>query len=577
MSGFEIVGVVLGAIPLIISAIDCYKTTSQKIKFMTKKELLLDRLIQSLEEQKFLLDNEIRLALQGTHLDEEEIIALIARQGLNPFQDPEIADSLKDHLGDAFPLYKKAVSRCEDNLKAIIANISGLSSASQVSISISLMKPLESNGEISPILYAQKRNSDKFEFTKRIKFSIRKEDLQKQIAELNDCNEALSRLRIRSAEVKSFAAQPMSRTIAKFASVLNGVQNYAQRLYSAISSGCTDECHLEHETRLFLQTRSSEMNTKHQKPQILKQTPLSFSITFSPRPVSSHPEFLGNKYQVRVLEEDLDQFDESAERQRVVQISLPSPPKGPSASPRQIKDICQYIQLAHENKQPFDLYLSRSAKLCSCSGSVGPDLEMGMDDKGFHDVLTLRDVLLSMQDTKTITPQWTMNQRMALSFNIASSILQLHSTPWLKSPLISSSIRFMPNSLNFKNAPRPFILSAFPIQNEPASPCTAKTSLLELGILLLEIWHIKTIDSYACEKSLQDSNCYGHRYEVARHWLDISDDSMLPFHLELVTRCIECTFATSSATPDWSDITFRKSVCEYVLKPLWDNCPQKLW
>jgi hypothetical protein len=142
MSGFEIVGVVLGAIPLIISAINCYKTTSQKIKFMTKKELLLNRLIQSLEEQKFLLDNEIRLALQGTHLDEEEIIALIARQGLNPFQDPEIADSLKDHLGEAFPLYKKAVSRCEDNLKAIIANISGLSSASQVSISISLMKPL---------------------------------------------------------------------------------------------------------------------------------------------------------------------------------------------------------------------------------------------------------------------------------------------------------------------------------------------------------------------------------------------------------------------------------------------------
>jgi hypothetical protein len=102
----------------------------------------------------------------------------------------------------------------------------------------------------------------------------------------------------------------MSRTIAKFASVLNGVQNYAQRLYSAISSGCTDGCHLEHETRLYLQTRSSEMNTKHQKPQNLKQTPLSFLITFSPRPVSSHPEFLGNKYQVRVLEEDLDQFDE---------------------------------------------------------------------------------------------------------------------------------------------------------------------------------------------------------------------------------------------------------------------------
>lgn len=134
MSGFEVVGVVLGAIPLIISAIDYYKVTSQKIKFMTKKELLLNRLIQSLEEQKFLLDSEIRLALQGTHLEEEDIIGLISQQGLNPFQDPKAADSLKEHLGEAFPLYKNAVSRCEDNLKAIIANISGLKSTSQVGL-----------------------------------------------------------------------------------------------------------------------------------------------------------------------------------------------------------------------------------------------------------------------------------------------------------------------------------------------------------------------------------------------------------------------------------------------------------
>ncbi|CAI7586430.1 unnamed protein product [Penicillium pancosmium] len=297
MSGFEVVGAVLGAIPLIISAIDYYKLTSQKIRFMAKKELLLNRLIQSLEEQKFLLDNEIRLALQGTHLEEEEIITLISQQGLNPFEDPETADSLKEHLGEAFPLYKKAVSRCEDNLKAIIANIGGLRSASQ-----------ENQGEIPSILRAQRRNSGKFEFTKRIKFSIRKEELQQQIVELNDCNEILSRLRIRSAEVKSITAQPMSRTIAKLATTLNGIQNYAQRLYSAISSGCMAECHLEHEARLFLQTRSSEMDTKHQKS--FKKTTLSFSIAFSPRPVSSHPEFLGSNYPVRVLDENLDQFEE---------------------------------------------------------------------------------------------------------------------------------------------------------------------------------------------------------------------------------------------------------------------------
>jgi hypothetical protein len=104
-----------------------------------------------------------------------------------------------------------------------------------------------------------------------------------------------------------------------------------------------------------------------------------------------------------------------------------------------------------------------------------------------------------------------------------------------------------------------------------------KGSLLELGIMLLEIWHIKSIDSYASERGLQMNDSYGTRYEIARHWLNFSYDDMLPFYLELVTRCIECTFTSTSATPDWCDFTFRKSICEYVLKPLWENCPQRFW
>jgi hypothetical protein len=135
----------------------------------------------------------------------------------------------------------------------------------------------------------------------------------------------------------------------------------------------------------------------------------------------------------------------------------------------------------------------------------------------------------------------------------------------------------MSDSLKFANIPQPFIVREFPTQNRTTSRCTAKASLLELGIMLLEIWHMKPIDYYASERDLQTNDSYGTRYEVARHWLSFSDDNMLPFYLELVTRCIECTFATTAATPDWGDFTFRMSVCEHVLKPLWENCPQKLW
>lgn len=132
MSGLEVVGVVLGAIPLIISALDHYKVTSQRIKLMAKKEILLNQLIESLEEQRFFFQTDICLALKETHLEERQIIELMDEQGLNLFQDAEIADALKEYLGEGFALYTNAVARCQHILRDIVANISGLVSTVQV-------------------------------------------------------------------------------------------------------------------------------------------------------------------------------------------------------------------------------------------------------------------------------------------------------------------------------------------------------------------------------------------------------------------------------------------------------------
>ncbi|PIG89847.1 hypothetical protein AARAC_005881 [Aspergillus arachidicola] len=567
MSGIEVVGVVLSAIPLIISALDCYKTTSQRIKFMAKKELLLNQLIQSLEEQKFYFQTDICLALKETHLEEKQIISLIEERGLNSFQDPDISDALKEYLGDGFALYTNAVARCEHILSDIVANISGLVETSRWD-----------RKDLPAILQSQLKRNGRFEFTKRIKFSVGKEDLQRQIHELDESTKTLSRLRNQSIARRNVTVQPMSRTIAKFTATLSVVQSYAYRLYSAVACGCIARCHPEHEARLFLQTRSSAMNKHH--PKSLKKPAISFMMTFCPHPMPSCPPLLNNKYEVKVLEEDLDHFEDNLKIdrgiQQVVQINPPSPPRTPSPSAQQIDDLCRFIHQAYESSQSLNLYLSRCAKLCYSHGPVDPGINMKIDDTPSHDTITLKDALFSMQDPKSTAPEWTINQQMALSFNITSSMMQLHSTPWLAFPLTSSSVRFTPESMKLKGTPQPFIVSAFPIPNQATTPYTTKASMLELGIMLLEIWHLRSIDSYASERALEMNNSYGTRYEIARNWVSFSDDNMLPFYLELVTRCIECTFATTSATPDWSDLTFRKSVCEHVLKPLWENCPQKL-
>jgi hypothetical protein len=106
---------------------------------------------------------------------------------------------------------------------------------------------------------------------------------------------------------------------------------------------------------------------------------------------------------------------------------------------------------------------------------------------------------------------------------------------------------------------------------------STRDSMLELGIILLELWHAQSIDSFATDNGLSLTSTFGSRYDVAQKWIAHSEDEgdMMPFYLEAATRCIECTFTIAGAKPDWNDFTFQKSVCQYVFKPLLDICPAK--
>ncbi|KAL2827451.1 hypothetical protein BJY01DRAFT_255715 [Aspergillus pseudoustus] len=101
--------------------------------------------------------------------------------------------------------------------------------------------------------------------------------------------------------------------------------------------------------------------------------------------------------------------------------------------------------------------------------------------------------------------------------------------------------------------------------------------MLELGILLLELWHSESFETFASESNLTLAKNFGSRYEVAQGWISLNENEgdMPPFYFDAATRCIECTFATSSPKPDWKDVTFQKSVSQYVIKPLLDICPAK--
>ena len=252
-----------------------------------------------------------------------------------------------------------------------------------------------------------------------------------------------------------------------------------------------------------------------------------------------------------------------ASQHRNVTFSLPTPM---SPSLFNIRDICSFVIQARQTSQALKLCLSKQGLLTGChlpSGETPSQLYLG-DASSF---ITLDKVLAILK----------LDQRMTLAFILASSLLQLYATPWLAMFWTKEVICFRLTTLSGSSgfdADRPFVKYAFPSSPipPPVSALNAKRPLLELGIVLLEIWHKATFDAYAAEEDLRIDDSYGRRYEAARQWLDDTQQDILPFYLDAVTRCIECNFSTTSTFPNWDDINFRKSFCEGVAKPLWENC-----
>ena len=252
-----------------------------------------------------------------------------------------------------------------------------------------------------------------------------------------------------------------------------------------------------------------------------------------------------------------------ASRYRNVTFSLPTPM---SPSLFNVRDICSFVVQARQTSQALKLCLSKQGLLTGCHLPSGETLSQ-LYLKDASSFITLDKVIAILK----------LDQRMTLAFILASSLLQLYATPWLTMFWTKEVICFRLTTLSGSSgfdADRPFVKYTFPSSPipPPVSALNAKRPLLELGIVLLEIWHKATFDAYAAEEDLRIDDSYGRRYEAARQWLDDTQQDILPFYLDAVTRCIECSFSTTSTFPNWDDINFRKSFCEGVAKPLWENC-----
>lgn len=139
-----------------------------------------------------------------------------------------------------------------------------------------------SQNSLSSLVQAYPPKNKLYEFGRRIKFSIAKDDLDRRIIELNESTRNLERIRRYSndlqVEYTGATISANSKTVSKITSYFDRVAYHARNLYSAISLGYMEQCCSNHEAQLFLQHRASVM----EKPHLASKAPLSFSVSFGP-------------------------------------------------------------------------------------------------------------------------------------------------------------------------------------------------------------------------------------------------------------------------------------------------------
>lgn len=116
--------------------------------------------------------------------------------------------------------------------------------------------------DLKQVLRANERKGGKYDFKKRIKFSLHKDELDRRIKDLIEATNALARLREISALLHENGVQSSSRSSAKFAVFLQRIRRHANSLYGAMAQRLASGCHYEHLTKLYLEGWSEVLQKK---------------------------------------------------------------------------------------------------------------------------------------------------------------------------------------------------------------------------------------------------------------------------------------------------------------------------
>ena len=408
-------------------------------------------------------------------------------------------------------------------------------------------------------------------------------DLKSAIRELDDTTNTLYRFTRIISSNRQLVEDKSPKKALKLARALRQVRGFARNLYLAISQGWRAGCHSQHEAKLFLEDRVDTAAG------ILKQARkdsfapvLIFQLIFAAS--ISQGQTLWHEAVVQVLKANSDNdpdpplASQASRSPQVVLIVPQSTLKGPEVT--FVHDICAAIEATRCGNEQVAFVLTGNQQFGTIATNEKTLISYHQADK-----TTLKALLLSDNKPNHHGTLLPLRLRMLLALRLASNLLQLLQTQWLQSAWSKDVIYFLlrptggasnasRNQL-YIDFSRPFVSLTF--DDSSASAPTQqnvdpKVALLELGILLLEIWHGTTLETQFSLKEAPGG--YYERLALALRWLDDMKDPLPELYDKAASHCIRGMIGGETRFREWEDIDFWGAVCGDIIEPLSKNCKQ---
>ena len=238
----------------------------------------------------------------------------------------------------------------------------------------------------------------------------------------------------------------------------------------------------------------------------------------------------------------------------------------------EISDLCSVLQRS-SSQQGLLGYLKDPQERCH---SLSLLEHAQLCNSETQRVLSL-DEIIGGKDEASGKATLTRRTRLAIAVVLAHSMLQLHTGPWLCEVWGKKDIYFLQDQDGYIHTEQPFVthlVSSHAMATENALPersisRACNSSLLSLGILILELWFNERVESLPFRRGFQGPEGKDNEYtdfNTAQKWQEQAmEEAGLDLH-NPTRRCIYCAFG--AASQDLEDEELRRAVYSEVVQPL---------